>query len=320
MKLKALCATGVIISMLVPFGSMAFANDDVISPLEKKNFSTESQAISTTDTAIFAENMPQISATSHTEKPIFSVKAKTELEKPARYIPGECVILPDGKNFYREGYRFIGWNTDPSADFGFFEIVMEEDTVLYAIWEKEKLESTTESSMKFTTESSLEFTTESSIKYEETDLDATTESNIEFKENESFENNDFTQDSTTDSNVTFEDDESSRSVNGEGEYITESQPSFDLDESLEPKLNEDTSDFHESQEDDLIQTENENLVPKETTNNIDPEKTIHNPEDNYQEITFTEDEISSNDLEETGISFSNVSSDNTQATFEDIFS
>ena len=70
--------------------------------------------------------------------PTFSESAKKALETPVSYEIGQLVTLPDGSNLYREGYIFVGWNTDPAATEGFFEIVMQENTVLYAIWLPEK--------------------------------------------------------------------------------------------------------------------------------------------------------------------------------------
>ena len=149
MNLKALCAAGVIISMISPVGHTAFANSDAVSSHENKVFSTTSQAISTTGTSIFVDKTPSVSKKPDKEKPVFSAKAKSRLEKPVEYETGQLVTLPDGNNFYREGYRFVGWNTDPKAESGFFEIVMEKDTVLYAVWIKEKSNSTTESSLQY---------------------------------------------------------------------------------------------------------------------------------------------------------------------------
>jgi len=156
-------------SMLLPFGHTAFANSDVLSLQDGNGFSTTEQAISTTGSAIVLDKSPTGS-----KKPVFSANAKSELEKPIEYETGQLVTLPDGSNFYREGYRFVGWNTDPDADSGFFEIVMKDDTVLYAIWVKDIGKSTTESSLIYK-EQKPSIVTESSLQYEHNNGSVSTE-------------------------------------------------------------------------------------------------------------------------------------------------
>lgn len=55
--------------------------------------------------------------------------------EPSSVFEGEKVVLPDGSDLVKPGYKFAGWSTDPNATEGFFEYVMPaEDTTLYAVW------------------------------------------------------------------------------------------------------------------------------------------------------------------------------------------
>ena len=136
MTKKKLLAAGLIITMMLPVGNTALANNNsACSSTETEicesfkldsttgsSISCESfKSDSTTGSSISMDKKPGVSKEPEKNKPLFSAKAKSELEKPVQYETGEVVQLPDGSNFYREGYRFIGWNTEPDAEKGFFD-------------------------------------------------------------------------------------------------------------------------------------------------------------------------------------------------------
>ena len=183
MTRKKLFAAGLIITMMLPVGNTALANDASDYFLSKAEISESFKQDATTGSIIVVDKKPSVSKEPVDKKPLFSAKAKSELEKPVEYETGQLVTLPDGNNFYREGYRFVGWNTTPDAETGFFEIVMEKDTVLYAIWVKEKQNTTTESSIRYeknesnvNTDFKQDATTDSSIEYNKNDKPAQTPS------------------------------------------------------------------------------------------------------------------------------------------------
>lgn len=69
------------------------------------------------------------------EVPDVTVNSEECYEEPVDIQPGKIVELPTGEDLYKEGFVFVGWNTDPNATEGFFVYEMpNEDVTLYAVW------------------------------------------------------------------------------------------------------------------------------------------------------------------------------------------
>ncbi|MDE7218158.1 MAG: InlB B-repeat-containing protein, partial [Oscillospiraceae bacterium] len=85
--------------------------------------------------AVWEKNQPEPEQVTLTYKDRGAVYSKKSHEK------GTDVTIKDCTNT-RNGYKFLGWDTDPKAETVMYvagdEMTLREDTTLYAVWEKEE--------------------------------------------------------------------------------------------------------------------------------------------------------------------------------------